>query len=293
MIGLGSNRLTIARRGGMSVTQAGRGGMELLLGGRGALGASPYSAQATAALKRNFPSYWNDIMQYGLRNPNMVPLINEDPMLICSVGLQSQGVDLPIRWLQSVGDENGNGKCWIDTGIYFNKPVDYEIEFVQDIVVNWKRYLATKDLDGGFKLYNSGTTLSINNNGSERRIETTRAGSVYSVKKTGNNFVVKRDGTQIWSGSIGSNFTMSSNELQIFMGKEGSSPVGRIKQHMVLSNTDRTTDLVPFISATRNGLLDLNRVGVEGNEPFMLNAGSENFTDAYTLQDGVTPWSPS
>ena len=28
MIGLGSNRLTVCRRGGMSVTQAGRGGME-------------------------------------------------------------------------------------------------------------------------------------------------------------------------------------------------------------------------------------------------------------------------
>ena len=85
MIGLGSNRLTVCRRGGMSVTQAGRGGMEWLAGSRAPLWASPYSHQATAALQRNFPSYWNDIRQYGFRNPNMVPWINEDPMLICSV----------------------------------------------------------------------------------------------------------------------------------------------------------------------------------------------------------------
>ena len=62
MIGLGSNRLTVCRRGGMSVTQAGRGGMEWLAG----TGArSPYSVQATAALKAAFPTQWPTIRDYG------------------------------------------------------------------------------------------------------------------------------------------------------------------------------------------------------------------------------------
>ena len=98
MIGLGSNRLTLARRGGMSVTQAGRGGMEWLAGGRVPSWASPYSAQATAALKAQFPTQWPTIRDYGFAHPALVPFINEDPMMVCSLGLEVEGVTMPIRW---------------------------------------------------------------------------------------------------------------------------------------------------------------------------------------------------
>ena len=82
MIGLGTNRLSASRLAGLREARQFRNGQ--WLEGRGSW-FSPYSAAATAALKRNFPSYWSDIMDYGFRNPNMVPWINEDPMLICSV----------------------------------------------------------------------------------------------------------------------------------------------------------------------------------------------------------------
>ena len=85
MIGLGSNRLTVCRRGGMSVTQAGRGGMEWLAGARMPNWASPYSAQATAALKAQFPTQWPTIRDYGFAHPALVPFINEDPMLVMSL----------------------------------------------------------------------------------------------------------------------------------------------------------------------------------------------------------------
>ena len=78
MIGLGSNRLTSCRRGGMSVTQAGRGGMEWL-GVRDPIWASPYSAQATAALKAQFPTQWPTIRDYGFAHPEDVHWINEYP----------------------------------------------------------------------------------------------------------------------------------------------------------------------------------------------------------------------
>lgn len=80
MIGLGSNRLTVCRRGGMSVTQAGRGGMEWLAGGRGPSWASPYSAQATAALKAQFPTQWPTIRDYGFSHPEIVPIVNKAPL---------------------------------------------------------------------------------------------------------------------------------------------------------------------------------------------------------------------
>ena len=79
MIGLGSNRLTVCRRGGMSVTQAGRGGMEWL-GVRVPSWASPYSAQATAALKAQFPTQWPTIRDYGVSHPEIVPYVNANPL---------------------------------------------------------------------------------------------------------------------------------------------------------------------------------------------------------------------
>ena len=80
MIGLGSNRLTVCRRGGMSVTQAGRGGMEWLAGGRMPSWASPYSAQATAALLAQFPTQWPTIRDYGVAHPEIVPYVNANPL---------------------------------------------------------------------------------------------------------------------------------------------------------------------------------------------------------------------
>ena len=79
MIGLGSNRLTVCRSGGMSVTQAGRGDMEWL-GVRYPSWASPYSAQATAALKAQFPTQWPTIRDYGVAHPEIVPYVNQYPV---------------------------------------------------------------------------------------------------------------------------------------------------------------------------------------------------------------------
>ena len=79
MIGLGSNRLSVCRRGGMSVTQAGKGGMEWL-GVRGPSWATPYSAQATAALKAQFPTQWPTIRDYGVSHPEIVDDVNAAPV---------------------------------------------------------------------------------------------------------------------------------------------------------------------------------------------------------------------
>ena len=76
MIGLGSNRMSVCRRGGMSVTQAGKGGMEWLAGGRRPRWSSPYSAQATAALKAQFPTQWPTIRDYGFAHPEIVGYMN-------------------------------------------------------------------------------------------------------------------------------------------------------------------------------------------------------------------------
>lgn len=50
-------------------------------GGRCYYIASPYSLAATQALKAAFPQYWTAIRDYGYAHPQLVPFINEDPML--------------------------------------------------------------------------------------------------------------------------------------------------------------------------------------------------------------------
>ena len=110
MIGLGSNRLSVCRRGGMSVTQAGRGGMEWL-GVRDPIWAQwwlPYSRQAGEALKAAFTAaQWQTIKAYGFAHPEIVPYVNEDPIFIASY------MEGTISYYLSGKDELVSGK-WVD-----------------------------------------------------------------------------------------------------------------------------------------------------------------------------------
>ena len=126
MIGLGSNRLTCCRRGGMSVTQAGRGGMEWLAGYREPSWASPYSAQATAALKDAFTAaQWATIRDYGFSHPEYIAAINfaapQDPEIMYSL-IAELG---KTRWIISSGTQ------YINTGILTGAGIE----------VHWKMIL--------------------------------------------------------------------------------------------------------------------------------------------------------
>lgn len=134
MIGLGSNRLSVCRRGGMSVTQAGRGGMEWLAGGRMPSWASPYSAQATAALKEAYPDLWTTLRDFGFRNPDKVPFINQYPLVapyLLADGLAFM-VDCQYEcsaalWKDIVGDRDfvGTGVSLQNGVPYFNGSANY------------------------------------------------------------------------------------------------------------------------------------------------------------------------
>ena len=121
MIGLGSNRLSVCRRGGMSVTQAGRGGMEWLTGGRWPSWASPYSAAATAALKAAFTAaQWQTIKAYGFAHPEIVGYMNayapEDAKIAYSL---VEGIG--TRWITATGTQ------YIDTGILNNSEISVDV----------------------------------------------------------------------------------------------------------------------------------------------------------------------
>lgn len=152
MIGLGSNRLTVCRRGGMSVTQAGRGGMEWLAGGRLPSWATPYSAQATAALRAQFPTQWPTIRDYGFAHPALVPFINEDPMLVMSL-IEGLGT----RWL--IGD----GTAYIDMNRIIARDDVFHIHILSNTGYQQATIFGSTGSSVGLYIQNWREKLGVNN----------------------------------------------------------------------------------------------------------------------------------
>jgi len=52
----------------------------------------------------------------------LAALLNEDPMMVCSLGLEVEGVTMPIRWIHRTG------LAYIDTGIAVNAAYPFELD---------------------------------------------------------------------------------------------------------------------------------------------------------------------
>lgn len=217
--------------------------------------------------------------------------INEDPMLVCSLGLQPQGVEMPIRWL--VGD----GKAYINTGIVMK-----DLSHIFEVTCRWNG--TNKDdfqsifgfMAGGNKVPRLGLHQYQRNMmfGTNTTIYTN-----YSVDNVARDYIYNATTCDVSRRNIGSgNFSsignagtnsssFSTNTLPIFLFARNNighnngyvGDVARFKDN-------DSIELVPFKSATREGMVDLV------NDTFYQNQGTGHFTDTYTLQDGVTPWTP-
>ena len=276
MIGLGSNRLTCCRRGGMSVTQAGRGGMEWLAGGRVPSWASPYSAAATAALKAQFSAeQWATIRDYGFAHPALVPFINEDPMLVCS--LMELG---KIRWLRSA--KNG----------YIDMPVTYNT--LADTLYAKYVYRGTSMSEGSglFGAYTDNLTIQCyawragfnqgwraeygSHSPANTVLETTISKSLRELKSNGVS--MKTQETE---------YTTSTDHTSLRLFKQGNDGTAWDMNGSLAILTTGHNTIVPFVHEGVRTLLDTETgyIGTPSNE--------SNFTIEYTELDGVTPWTPA
>lgn len=61
------------------------------------------------------------------KGSNLLQFINEDPMMVCSLGLEVEGVTMPIRGLRT------DGTAYIDSGIKATSDIDTEFGF-QDFI---------------------------------------------------------------------------------------------------------------------------------------------------------------
>ena len=231
MIGLGSNRLTVCRRGGMSVTQAGRGGMEWLAGGRRPRWSSPYSAQATAALQAQFPTQWPTIRDYGFAHPEIVGYMNayapEDAKIAYSL---VEGIG--TRWLK------GDGVAWVLTDYLPTSDshiiVDYALQ------PNRSLYGRVFDSDGTTGAFNNPRTLVVNYESGTLHVSLFGDTSWYSYSQykttdyTMHRYEVDKnkfyvDGNLLRTGSS-SEYTANGN-MSFFRGQtEYSSNVGTNKE---------------------------------------------------------------
>ena len=268
MIGLGSNRLTVCRRGGMSVTQAGRGGMEWLAGGRG---VSPYSDQATAALKAQFPTQWPTIRDYGFAHPEIVPYVNQDYLVVCSFGLPG----MPIRFLV------GNGTA------YFN------LDYTANARTKCKTILYTETMEN--KNYFGGASYNVNAYGAklEYRFGTTTWSSSVIANIVGTPFTLETTTDKlIVNGNVIDTISMSPSYedtlgFSLFVRRGGSAIINaKIGQLVIDEINDHVRYYVPYLHNNNVECLDI----VRGN----LQDRHGTFTIGYMIYENGqwVPWTP-
>lgn len=240
---------------------------------------SPYEEQTNNFFLSEFREFWGEIVNYGISHPFVVPYINEDPMLICSL------IELgKTRFL--VGD----GTSWIDTGIEATSFVDTNIRI--DI------YGITYD-SGGSGVYafcldgiggSMGTSSYVGINGGKLTYGTFYGGANEDVISDiqadfGSyhhlyvDYMNKIAGCDSNSLSFAFETPPAVNaNYPIFGWLRYGIVIGHAakKKRVTYSiNSNIIGDFVPFVSQIRNGMLDIHDLE---NPVFHPNIGSGVFT---------------
>lgn len=210
--------------------------------------------------------------------------INEDPMMVCSLGLEVEGVTMPIRWL--VGDGNST----IDTGhtptpsikthTRFKLPNNNSSVYGSAVSYN-SRTFEIYGYDGGE--INYGNDYQIVGGLVGNRVELTSNANVFKYKVNNGSEVTKT--FVAFTGTFPYDMSLFANRRGA-MPTTGASGV-EIAFYEIEDANDFKENLVPFVSQTRNGMVDLETM------TFHPNQGSGTFGTGYTEADGVTPLTPS
>ena len=277
MIGLGSQYLTAAGFGRYRITAASLGNLDLL----GSIGWLNGAAKAAilAAFGDDGKAVINATNVYlgGIAASDrdkataLAGFINEDPMMVCSLGLQPQGVTMPIRWL--VGDGTAYMRF---VGTPINSITKYtlrcSLKYEQsEIIGSAGRSCVMQWTDHILYTYD---TNGYNSNGSYTDLQD----AILEYGKA----IISINGDS--RGSVKS-YASDSSDLQLFWGGR----YGKATNRMARIEGDESLDLRPCKNPNGNdyGVLNLVNMQWVGNY-----AGSGAFGIAYTLPDG-TPWTPS
>ena len=196
--------------------------------------------------------------------------INEDPMLVCSLGLQPQGVTMPIRLAtirnKSVSDHLYNGLI-LPTPFSQVGKMEMTILAPHNNTMILSGATSNTDMNG---YYSFGGNNSL------------KAGTITRIGTWTLNVLV----------SVGLNFTTNTKAQNIRIAGWTHTSWNydlTIKQWDILAVDDTTPlyQLVPF-KTKEDEICFLNLVDLTLHH----NVYTDPFTESYVEQDGVTPWTP-
>ena len=201
--------------------------------------------------------------------------INEDPMLVCSLGLQPQGVTMPIRKL--VGD----GFAYLHINVEITTLDRYKIEIEnRETSYTFHPFFDTETYAMACWLSSSSAVTTLT--GSESGQFSCPKGN-HIFEKVGSVWYV--DGVQKQSKSL-SEITYSGFWLFSWSKDKSRVNKGAMKKAIIGDEGNEKFVGFPFIRQGANGMIDT----ITGT--FYPNANTQgSFTIEYTLPDG-TPWTP-
>ena len=217
--------------------------------------------------------------------------INEDPMLVCSLGIEG----LPIRYCVT------DGVAYIDTGIVGTQNTRLriksilletpplciavfgaDISYISRNFTAWLHYYSQYDSVGYGGQQKYGSDI----------LPITPLNTPFELDANKTHWTnTKLDGTPIWDITFNtpSAFTTPST-MALFTYKRNGVPTSDTKRHghaeCEIEDGNTHKFFIPFIRNNVNGMLDLI-----GGTFYANAAASGTFTDAFYLPDG-TPWTP-
>lgn len=202
--------------------------------------------------------------------------INEDPMLVCSLGIQPQGVQMPIRWLYP--DTVGN---------YFNTGFNAKVAPTCEVLMiannnNDTDYWGNSAKGNACYFANFKSTLQYYRYGSSSSINTGVALPIGEVHLWSVGKEIKLDGVLRYTTSNTYTPDESQTPIYIFRSGRGNPNTFKLAMFRIYDGEELKHTFIPL---KRNGVMELIDL-----ETGTLATRVGTFTESYTLQDGVTPW---
>ena len=201
--------------------------------------------------------------------------INEDPMMVCSLGLEPQGVTMPWRWLQ------GDGVAYIDLGVNSTATTKATFQFMRaaDENTNGLCFGGDWGIDFSLRPHPNGNFRWYFTGGNSIQSINTTPGVGYEVIAENGKLTV--DGSA-QTGSLSSSY---GRALYLF-GPAGYRTKSAFGRYDLEVDANTRLELVPY-KLKENGvvvncMLDLQKVGVAGARLFYKNANSSG---SFTIPD--------
>ena len=221
--------------------------------------ASPYSAQATAALKAQFPTQWPTIRDYGFAHPEIVGYMNayapEDAKIAYSL---VEGIG--VRYIQ------GDGIGYIYTDIQATSGMTWELygkigNYIDEFTTmlgfhdtsNWGfPLLCYRDLSNGLQAHTAASYIRDNTQDWKADFHK------YEIRSDGNLYI---DGVR--QGTNNPN-TYTAGKIALFRNSMRTT-ISRSLFSSFKATTNANYGLFPFIRNGQAGVIDLERNKFYGN----------------------------